>query len=296
MRFDFAIKMQAVRPGDSMKRVHDILGSPDEVWKDSPKKVFGMFDNEQAWVYGVASRKGCPTLGRIYFSEGRVNEIFGASAPTLENFRGSEKELRKLMQEIWDLHGLYDKHFRCKQFIRVANDLIGLRHGAALDVLTEFVRVSPHHYAVPWHEHSDHRFALLDEPSVDEKYESVFLLLRGIFEAPQHPLIGSLVLSQDTRTLTTAEHTFRRYPLEIVDGTPYLISGPILRAMNSEDPDFTIENHLTYYRVYGSLRPQYSANIHRISFDQALNFLGVIWPKREKFTDVSARDIVAEAN
>jgi hypothetical protein len=144
-RDSFAEKMRLLAPGDSVDRVRQVLGRPDNELKHDVDTATRMPAIAQVWYYGVA-KDGFPTLGRVYFRNAEngmvVEQTYGRDPPpaAIREFR--ENELRELLSAMGRLPDPMPMYYDPRPMIAIVNRTFHYRKPQIAALIREFIRVT----------------------------------------------------------------------------------------------------------------------------------------------------------
>lgn len=222
-----------------------IVGKPDDVvtLQDVDQFVAGV-DSE--WGYGTSGHLTMPTLGCIWFKQGRVDGdnlgyakevgVVGGEGEPPTSGMFSEPELRRLLRLIDDTN--QDTiGFNPRRLIVAVNALQPLGKARALAALNEYCRVTD--------DNGRNLFGGLED-------SSIFLILRALFDVPTNPgyMPRMYVGAPFPVNLPDDPKRVPRFPMVIVDDVPVLlVSGYNLGGM--PEP---VGVHLDYFQKYGTIR------------------------------------------
>jgi len=226
-RAAFVHAMSSVVEGMKADEVEKLLGKPDDVRTQFDPGGISRYQTTEIWSYGTDGHLTFPTLGCVYMSEGRVQEVAGGYGAPPDAAVFSETDLRELLRLIDStcVTGSYNP----LRFIQAVNGLQPLGKEKALAAIGEYIRVLPQlHDRLP-----------------------VFLLLRLLFEVPQDPGFMPGMKVGMPSVVEPADHTLLPlFPLFLVNGIPLnLVTGYALAGQAQP-----VEDHIAYFKKSGKWR------------------------------------------
>jgi hypothetical protein len=257
-------------------QVYAALGAPDETWSTKPgeriDRSFGSGEVTHAWLYGVQEPGGLPQLGRLYFNaDGRVIEAVGTNPPSAGLKFIPPVKLANSLEALYRGPGLYADSFRSKEFSALCNSLIEQGKDRALDILQEFYDLTYHNPITLQSVNGQFVFYIRRHPSKDDRWEGIYLILRGIFDSRSYPTIWPISgFNGVSESVKAFDPTF---PLLIFRGTPYLVPLPLFNFVPGPKPGESVVDHLSFYRQSGKLRKPYGAHSHALTAYEAKRIL-----------------------
>ena len=230
----FANIMAQVERGMTAAEVRNLVGRPDEI--DLRRANSGEWESfGRTWRYGVNGRGTCPTLGWVMFDrEGTVQSVAGGtSSLTVAGGPTSppppelmdERELRRLLRLLSDVPPCRGLGYDPASLIRAVNTLRPLGKERALAVIREYLRVGGG--------------------------ESMFLVLRVLFEVPDEPgHMPRMSIGAPYPPEPKDPTLVPRFPLVIQDDIPLMLVRGYLVAGAGSGP----EPHVRYFQEHGTLR------------------------------------------
>lgn len=232
LRAEFARRMSQVQPGMSETAVVQLLGAADQVRSAETLRHIRPDGTDHVLCYGVPSGGGLPTLGQVYIDRaGLVQYAFGGGE-AIDSSIVDEPALREVLQQIHELPPLQGLHYDPLAVIRAANALQPLGKDAALSVIEEYLRVTPHWPVGP--------------------RQGVFALLRVLFEMPEGVPMPEVRLGQPSPPKPVNVAAAPRFPVLIIGDVPLLLISGFDRGGFTEP----VESHVAFFRQHGTMRPR----------------------------------------
>jgi hypothetical protein len=232
-RREFAAAMNKLKEGIPADEAMHVLGPPDDIRTHSDPPGIGTTHTKEIWRYGTSGHMTTATLGQVYIDDhDQVQYFFGQGEPSPNDLL-PEAQLRTLLIALDQVPSYTSgSQFNPRLLIRAVNLLQPLGKEKALDVIAEYLRVTP-----PWPG---------DGP------EGVFLVLRALFDVPEVPgYMPRLFVGAPTLTTPADRALLPRFPLTIELGVPVLVpTGNFFSAGSPENPGV----HLNLFRKRDNMR------------------------------------------
>ncbi len=239
----FAAAMNKIKEGMSEAEVVALVGQPDDVTTGRDRERLDLA--RKVWRYGVSAHMKVATLGQICIDGNRcVEYVSGQGTPPAEGLF-TEPELRRLLEALNDLPGLYGFQYNPRPVIRAVNLLQPLGKEKALAAIDEYLRVS------------------LDFTDESPR-QGLFFLLRTLFEVPTVQTIfpdnmestpGSMPPMYPEATLPAEPNDKKllpRFPIAIEGDIPF----SLVEGYDLVDGTEPANSHVEYFRKFGTLRPK----------------------------------------
>jgi hypothetical protein len=225
-RREFAAAMNKLKEGIPADEAMHVLGPPDDIRTHSDPPGIGTTHTKEIWRYGTSGHMTTATLGQVYIDDhDQVQYFFGQGEPSPNDLL-PEAQLRTLLIALDEVPSYNSgSRFNPRLLIRAVNLLQPLGKEKALDVIAEYLRVTPGFQ--------------------DDGREGMFLVLRALFDVPESPGYMPRMLVGAPQPSEPADHKLLpRFPLTIEQGVPLLLVEGYILGGQPEPPS----NHLKKFR------------------------------------------------
>lgn len=228
-RAEFSAAMSRITEGTKAGEVVKLLGKPDDIHTERDPGGLRLNKTTEVWGYGTSGHLTFPTLGIIYMSGDKVQYVFGGNGAPPPSGMFAHEELTRLLRLIDATSGV-DNH-NPPRLIQAVNALQPLGKDKALAAIEEYLRVST--------------------PYGDDERESIFFILRLLFEIPADPgYMPRMGLGAPQPMAPNDLKVHPLFPLELSHDIPLnLVFGYALGGV-PESP----ESHIKYFRENGTIR------------------------------------------
>jgi len=219
LRSRFFEKIAKVEKGMSMTQVEDILGEPDDIWKQLNPKLISNYRIKTVWCYGSVEHLDFPALGRVEFGRtGKVFLIVGNKGKPFSREDVDESKLRHLMQLIANAPAFSGDEYNPFELMTIANAFQPLGKEVSFAVFHEYLRVS-----------SD----------VLNRDDGIYLLLHCLLEVPDKGYLPQMAVGAPEPKGPIGRKQCPRFPLRFVGNIPFLlIKGHVLAGEAQSAVDY----------------------------------------------------------
>ncbi|MFI5384500.1 MAG: hypothetical protein ACHQ50_00100 [Fimbriimonadales bacterium] len=142
-RIDFCNAAKQIKKGYTMAQVEKILGRPDDIRTAADSSLYVWNPSEVIWCYGTAGHLSMPTLGSVYFFDGKVPYDFGESPKLPPRTMFGQGELNVILRAMYRPQSRTGAYSATQRLIQSANLLRPLGKEKAIAAMLEYNRLSP---------------------------------------------------------------------------------------------------------------------------------------------------------